>query len=70
MVGGGVSQGGQWAWNPRPASLRALEQLVALSDVRHSVWLFAPLHTLTLWDLHVWWAIERWRARHGAEVRG
>lgn len=53
-----------------PASLRALEQLVALSDVRHSVWLFVPLHSVTLWDLHVWWAIERWRARHGAQVRG
>ncbi len=53
-----------------PAALRALEQLVAVSDVRHSAWLFVPLHTLTLWDLHLWWGIERWRARYGAEVRG
>ncbi|BCS34910.1 hypothetical protein TBR22_A41360 [Luteitalea sp. TBR-22] len=52
-----------------PPALRALEQLVALSDVRHSAWLFAPLQTLTLWDLHVWWAIERWRRRHGGGVR-
>jgi hypothetical protein len=52
-----------------PASLRALEQLVALSDVRHSVWLFVPLQTVTLWDLHVWRLIERWRVRHGREVR-
>ena len=52
-----------------PAALRALEQLVALSDIRHSAWVFVPLHTLTLWDLHVWWAIERWRRRHGHQVR-
>ena len=52
-----------------PAALRALEQLVALSDIRHSAWVFVPLHTLTLWDLHVWWAIDRWRRRHGHQVR-
>ena len=52
-----------------PAALRQLEQLVALSDVRHTAWLFVPLHTLTSWDLHVWWLIERWRRRHGADVR-
>ncbi|AMY08226.1 DNA mismatch repair protein MutS [Luteitalea pratensis] len=52
-----------------PAALRQLEQLVALSDVRHTAWLFVPLHTLTSWDLHVWWLIERWRQRHGADVR-
>jgi hypothetical protein len=52
-----------------PRALRALEQLVALSDVRHSVWLYVPLQSLTLWDLHVWWAIERWRRHHGAHVR-
>ncbi len=50
-------------------ALRSLEQLVALSDVRHAVWLYVPLQTLTLWDLHAWWAIERWRRRHGADVR-
>ena len=52
-----------------PAALRALEQLVALADVRHTAWLFVPLHTLTSWDLHVWWLIERWRRRHGGDVR-
>lgn len=51
------------------SALRQLEQLVALSDTRHSVWIYVPLQTLTLWDLHVWWAIDRWRRRHGPEVR-
>ena len=50
-------------------ALRRLEQLVALSDVRHSVWLYVPLQTLTLWDLHMWWLIDRWRRRHGPDVR-
>jgi hypothetical protein len=52
-----------------PAALRALEQYVALADFRLSTWLYLPVQTLTLWDLHVWWALERWRARHGRHVR-
>lgn len=51
------------------SALRVLEQIVALSDTRHSVWLYVPLQTLTLWDLHIWWAIDRWRRRHGDDVR-
>ena len=52
-----------------PAALGRLEQLVALADVRHTAWLFVPLQTLTSWDLHVWWLVERWRERHGRDVR-
>ena len=52
-----------------PRALRTLEQLVGLSDVRHSVWLYVPLQSLALWDLHTWLAIERWRRRHGQHVR-
>ncbi len=51
-------------------ALRSLEQGVALADFRLSTWLYLPVQTLTLWDLHVWWALERWRARHGRHVRG
>jgi hypothetical protein len=51
-------------------ALRTLEQLVALADFRLSTWLYLPIQTVTLWDLHVWWALERWRARHGSHVRG
>ena len=42
-------------------ALRSLEQGVALADFRLSTWLYLPVQTLTLWDLHVWWALERWR---------
>ena len=50
-------------------ALAGLEQLVALADFRLSTLLYLPVQTLTLWDLHVWWALERWRARHGRQVR-
>jgi len=75
----------QWQWTSRllreaqgalgvpgvPASraLAQLERLVALSDVRHSVWIYVPLQSLLLWDFHVWWALDRWRRRHGRQVR-
>jgi hypothetical protein len=51
-------------------ALVSLEDLVALADFRLSTWLYLPIQTLTLWDLHVWWALERWRTRHGRQVRG
>jgi hypothetical protein len=51
-------------------ALRSLEQLVQLADFRLSTWLYLPVQTATLWDLHVWWALERWRRRHGGHVRG
>ncbi|HEY8550509.1 MAG TPA: hypothetical protein VIL35_11175 [Vicinamibacterales bacterium] len=51
------------------AALRRLEQLVALADLRLSTWLYLPIQTLTLWDIHVWWALERWRRTHGSDVR-
>jgi hypothetical protein len=50
-------------------ALRRLEQLVALADVRLSAYLYVPLQTLTLWDLHVWLLIDRWRRAHGSDVR-
>ncbi|HWJ55118.1 MAG TPA: hypothetical protein VNR90_02855 [Vicinamibacterales bacterium] len=52
------------------AALRSLEQGVALADFRLSTWLYLPVQTLTLWDLHVWWRLERWRRAHGRHVRG
>ena len=52
------------------AAMRSLEQRVALADFRLSTWLYLPVQTLTLWDLHVWWALERWRHGHGRHVRG
>ncbi|MEO5820393.1 MAG: DNA mismatch repair protein MutS [Vicinamibacteraceae bacterium] len=51
-------------------ALRRLEDGVALADFRLSTWLYLPVQTITLWDLHVWWALEIWRRRHGRQVRG
>ena len=50
-------------------ALGTLEQLVQLADFRLSTYLYLPIQTLTLWDLHVWWGLERWRVRHGPHVR-
>jgi hypothetical protein len=52
------------------SALNSLETGVSLADFRLSTWLYLPVQTLTLWDLHVWWALERWRAKHGRQVRG
>jgi hypothetical protein len=51
-------------------ALQTLEQGVALADFRLSTLFYLPVQTLTLWDLHVWWGLERWRRRHGRHVRG
>jgi MutS domain V len=48
--------------------LRALEQLVALANLHISTWIYLVVQTLTLWDIHVWDAIERWRGRHGPHI--
>jgi hypothetical protein len=48
--------------------LRALEQLVSLANLHVSTWIYIVVQTLTLWDVHVWDAIERWRGRHGPHV--
>ncbi len=46
-----------------------LRQWIAIGDLRLTPIFYLPVQTLTLWDLHVWWHLERWRAREGARVR-
>jgi hypothetical protein len=50
-------------------ALAALSRLVELSELRHSAMPHAIVQSLTLWDLHVWGAVDAWRARHGRAVR-
>jgi predicted ATPase len=45
------------------------QRWVSLAELRHNALLHFPVHALTLWDVHVWWALERWQADHGARVR-
>ena len=50
-------------------ALKRLFRLVELSDVRYNQ-LHFPLNVLTLWDIHILVRLERWKNRHGAELRG
>jgi hypothetical protein len=52
---------------PASAAIRRLHRLVELHDWQHNQF-FAPLAAALLWGTHLAWAIERWRARHGAHV--
>jgi len=50
--------------------LRRLDKLVSLADLRSSGMVHAPVLALTLWDVHVWVALERWQGELGRHVRG
>jgi len=64
----------RWLGGPRsrtaPASvaIRRLHRLVELHDWQHNQF-FAPVAAALLWGTHLAWAIERWRHRHGSQVR-
>jgi MutS domain V len=47
-----------------------LRQLMHLADIRQSGSLYVPIQLLTLWDVHVLAAVERWRRAAGPHVRG
>ena len=51
-------------------SLERLFRLVELSNVRYSDLIHYPWNLLTLWDIHVLVRLERWKAKHGAALRG
>jgi predicted ATPase len=64
-VSAALRQGGD-----APRVLRQLARLVDCSEARHAPLMHFPLQLLTLWDFHVLFAIERWRARCGRHLRG
>ena len=51
------------------AAIARLHRLSELHDWQHNQF-FAPVGALLLWGTHVAYAMEAWRARHGAEVEG
>ncbi|GMR12275.1 MAG: MutS family DNA mismatch repair protein [Gemmatimonadota bacterium] len=53
---------------PAPGALRRLFRWIELSDLRLSD-LHVPMNLLTLWDLHVYAALDRWRGRCGLDLR-
>ena len=54
-----------------PELLRHLSRLSGWSELRTgAALLHLPIQAFTLWDFHVLFALERWRVRCGAHVRG
>ena len=56
---------------PAPQAMRRLKRLLGFGDLRRgAAILHIPFQALTLWDFHVFFALERWRQRCGTRVRG
>ena len=51
-------------------ALQRLFRLVALSNIRYNPQLHSVWNVVTLWDIHVLVALERWKRIHGAALRG
>ncbi|MFO7892418.1 MAG: hypothetical protein R6U63_01680 [Longimicrobiales bacterium] len=49
--------------------LERLGWLTELADMRHGGIFYVVVAIPTLWDFHVLWALERWKARAGRHVR-
>jgi ABC-type multidrug transport system fused ATPase/permease subunit len=54
--------------NPAYRQMKRLERILACSDVRFSGLLHGLLQLATLWDLHVLFALERWREANRKHV--
>jgi hypothetical protein len=53
-----------------PQSMRRLKRILGFGDLRRgAAILHIPFQALTLWDFHVFFALERWRQRCGTRVR-
>jgi predicted ATPase len=54
-----------------PALVARLARLAEWSELRiGAALLHFPVQSLTLWDFHIYFALERWRSRSGRHVRG
>jgi MutS domain V len=54
-----------------PVCMRGLNRILGFGELRRSAAiLHGPIQALTLWDFHVVFALERWRAANGPRVRG
>lgn len=49
-------------------ALGELDRLIGFSHFRHGALLHVIVHSLTLWDLHVWLALLRWRRCHAEAI--
>jgi MutS-like protein len=62
-----MTAGGQ----PAPVRMRQLNRVLGFGALRRGAAIFHfPIQALTLWDFHVIFALDGWRRRSGAFVRG
>ena len=52
-----------------PDAVRQLQRLLERHDWAHNI-IFTPIAVLLFWQVHLAFAVERWRARHGAAIAG
>jgi hypothetical protein len=50
-----------------PEAVRQLQRLLERHDWAHNI-IFTPIALLLFWQLHLAFAVERWRAHHGADI--
>ena len=56
---------------PAPLCMRRLNRILGFGELRRgAAILHFPVQALTLWDFHVFFALERWRRLSGRRVRG
>jgi MutS domain V len=54
-----------------PECLRRLNRILGFAQLRAGAAIFHfPIQALTLWDFHVFFALDHWRRRFGSSVRG
>lgn len=54
-----------------PVCMRHLNRILGFATLRYgAAMLHFPIQAFTLWDFHVLFALDRWRAHTGARVRG
>ena len=55
---------------PAHGEIATLRRLLDMAEIRRSPLFHVPLALVLLWDVHVLAALERWKKRTGARVRG
>jgi MutS domain V len=51
-------------------AIESLQRIVSFAELRHNGMAHLIVNAITLWDVFCALALDRWRARHGARVRG
>ena len=52
---------------PASAAIRTLRRYVEMHDWTHNI-VFGPIAAVLMWNTHLAWAVERWRATHGRHI--